>query len=281
MALALALAAACRQDAPPDAGPAPATSAPADATAAALRALARDLRAEAVVAETNALNAPGADEVVDRLQRQLDGLRVYERIPLQPGADALVAALTAYSTQAGFTLADVQVTTHQSPRTLPTELVGPGKIAYAPEDLAATLTLELSLAPLDVGRLEGWLARLPRGVARMVEVRSVRGARDRFAVRVDAPWFLDTPVPRHRPAQRPLHDRLKAAGLPPAATLEQTHPAELAALRALQAQLDGYAPAIERGLGRLAWANLLEARYALFEATAKRIEAVTVATVLK
>lgn len=280
--VALLLAGACSRAPEPAAPASPSAMAP-DPVRDALRDARRALVADRGAAEANALNEPGSLEVLDKLGRQLAGLRVYERIPTEPAPDALERELARYSAGVGLTLAGFAAeAVEPAPRDLPAELVGPGKVVYEPEDLRGVLRLRFTLAPLDIGRLEPWLRGLPRGVARMVRVDAVKGAGDRLEVRARAYWFLIERVPRHRPAPRTLGATLAANGITePPDVLQARYGAEIAELRAILADIDGYAPAIERSLGTLARANLIEARYALFEQEAREIEGIGVVDVLR
>ena len=234
--------------------------------------------------EATALNLGSAQDALARLRRNFDALRVRARIPDEPQIETLHAQIVAHASRVGLTASDVTIEARAaSPRPVPDTISGPTRYHYTADQIRGVLDVHLTLAPIDLDRLERWLRTLPSGMDRMLRVRRIVPHRQGFTVQAEAYWWRDPGFPRHEATHRTLQDYLAAAGVDtPSDVVAQQAPARLwRRIVELASRLDDLRPKATRTLTTYAEANLEEARWDFFERTAHTIEKTRLMDVLE
>jgi len=234
--------------------------------------------------EVTALNHGSAQEVLAKLERTFEALQIHNRIPDAPQSEALQTALVAYSKKIGLTLTSfVSQSSGSAERPVPEQIVGPGRHEYKDEELRGVLTLEFVLAPLDIGKLDVWMKRMPVELSRMVRVRSAKGQKGGLRIQAEAYWFYPAVYPRHIPTESTLEGYFKAAGMdqPLEKIRSVVPPARFEQLEALHKKLLSHRSGAEKTLTAYSKANFYESQLAFFETTAKVIEANRMVHVLR
>ena len=256
---------------------APPVAAPAtpEKVAETLKAIGRRVIVDEASLKATASNLGSAEEVIGRLDRMFEQLQVLKRIPLKPERKKLARSLKKYSREMGFDVNNLKVEERESSVSgIPSTLVGNTKIHYLSAQIRGVIQMEFELSPIDIDQLERWVKRLPAGVARMIEVESVRTREKRFLLKCKAFWFLPEVYPTHLPEILSLLGYLRSEGLtePLAELREMASPERWKSIRTNVAGLKELEDSASKTLTMYARANHMEARWKFFEKMAKRIE---------
>ncbi len=181
----------------------------------AIRAVERALILELASNQATALNRGSYEEAIRKFQRQFEGLRVYERIPIRGSAAdlALTEQLIATGPPAMVTIERVTLSTTPNRRRVlpPTSATA---FAWQRTDLQEVHAVRFRILALSAASLKRWYGMLPKTLARLLYIRQLTEIPGGWDAKAEVYAFVQpSHIPRHVIQPVPLNERLERAGV--------------------------------------------------------------------
>lgn len=238
----------------------------------ALRVLKRAMVLELSANEAIALNRGSNEESIRKLQRQFEGLRVYERIPLASSATTQSLTLQLLASGPPARVAIERIALSERPtqrRALPETTLG--AFDWKPEDLRTVTSVSFRVTTLSAAGLLRWYAQLPENLPRLLYVRAVKEMPGGFDVSGEVYAFIEPErIPKHVVVVPALAARMDDVGLR-LETVGAKTTATLSECARLQARLESRLPEVHAALEPLTRSHLQSARWKIFERLVRRV----------